>query len=204
MNSNIKAMSYTQNNEEAVITAYFTSNEGRLLDIGSHDGVRLSNSRRLIENGWSGVLVEPSPFAFVELLANTKQFPERVSLWNVAITSAPSPALTFNDSMGDFISSFDEGHLNKWADHPNWRKYRVKPVDIAELLEIEGTNFDFISIDVEGTNWNLLKALPNELLENAKMICIEYDNWMTAMKDYLSPFGFKVIHQNGENLIFVK
>lgn len=194
---------YSQNQEEAVITAYFGSQTGRLLDIGSHDGVNLSNSRKLLENGWSGVLVEPSPTVFDKLLENTTEMQERVSLWNTAV-AVQSSVVDFTDSMGDYISTLSQEHLNKWSAHLNWRKFKVKTVTVAELLEAEGMQYDFITIDVEGTNWEILKALPNEVLESARMVCIEYDQWMTAMKNYLSPFGFKVIHQNGENLIFVK
>lgn len=194
---------YSQNQEEAVITAYFGSQTGRLLDIGAHDGVNLSNSRKLLENGWSGILVEPSPTVFDKLLENTTEMQDRVSLWNTAV-AVQSSVVDFTDSMGDYISTLSQEHLNKWAAHLNWRKFKVKTVTVAELLEAEGMQFDFITIDVEGTNWEILKALPNEVLESARMVCIEYDQWMTAMKNYLSPFGFKVIHQNGENLIFVK
>src|SRR5262249_30227089 len=54
---------YSQNDEESIITGYFGGRAGNLLDIGAYDGVSFSNSRRLIELGWSGALVEPLPHA---------------------------------------------------------------------------------------------------------------------------------------------
>ncbi len=45
-------------NEEQVILDYFGNKIGNLLDIGANDGITLSNSRKLIELGWSGDLIE--------------------------------------------------------------------------------------------------------------------------------------------------
>ncbi len=58
---------YSQNNEEQIIIEYFKDFKGHLLDIGANDGLTLSNSRKLIELGWTGDLVEPSPNAFQKL-----------------------------------------------------------------------------------------------------------------------------------------
>ena len=55
---------YSQNNEDIIIQNYFKDFTGRLLSIGENDGVTLSNVRALIEKGWQGDLVEPSPSAY--------------------------------------------------------------------------------------------------------------------------------------------
>ncbi len=60
---------YSQSGEQAVILNYFTGRErGTLLDIGANDGETFSMSRALMLDGWSGVLIEPSPAAFSKLL----------------------------------------------------------------------------------------------------------------------------------------
>jgi len=60
-------MRYSQNNEEDIILKYFGDFKGHLLDIGANDGVTLSNSRKLMETGWTGDFVEPSDKPFVKL-----------------------------------------------------------------------------------------------------------------------------------------
>jgi hypothetical protein len=47
-------------------------------------------------------------------------------------------------------------------------------------------------------------AMPYALLERLRMIVIEYDDKMQPITEYLNGFKFKVVHRNGENLIFVK
>lgn len=58
---------FSQNGEGKIIADYFGGFVGTLLDIGANDGMTLSNSRGLIEAGWSGVLVEPAAIAFSKL-----------------------------------------------------------------------------------------------------------------------------------------
>ena len=53
-------MSYTQNNEEALILNHFTNrnpSDLTVLDIGANDGKTFSNSLKVIELGWHGLLV---------------------------------------------------------------------------------------------------------------------------------------------------
>lgn len=196
---------YSQNQEEAVITAYFTSNEGRLLDIGAHDGVKLSNSRKLLENGWTGVLVEPSPAVFTQLLQNTEAIKDRVTLINAALTTKEVGAMVWHDSNGDFISTLSSGHVDKWSrNFQNWRSFIVHPLSCYSFFKTFGTDYDFVTIDVEGINYEILMACPLDLWDRAKMVCVEYDNKMQEITDYLTDLGFKIIHRNGENLIFIK
>lgn len=61
---------YSQNREQAVILRNLAGINGTLLDIGANDGITFSNTRALVELGWSGVLVEPSRTAFLKLCSN--------------------------------------------------------------------------------------------------------------------------------------
>ena len=52
---------YSQGYEEIYLLNYFKNNNtGFLVDIGAADGINNSNSKKLIELGWSGLLVEPN------------------------------------------------------------------------------------------------------------------------------------------------
>src|SRR3990167_7663552 len=77
-------MIYSQNNEQILIEKYFGNYKGTLLDIGANDGVTLSNSYALIQRGWRGSLVEPSPKAF-EILKETHRTKEGIFCFNAAI-----------------------------------------------------------------------------------------------------------------------
>ena len=61
---------YSQFEEQDHILRTFAGldSPGRFLDIGSWDPITFSNTRALVEMGWSGVMIEPSPGPFLEIL----------------------------------------------------------------------------------------------------------------------------------------
>jgi hypothetical protein len=70
---------YSQFDEQDAILAAFGlqpwqtnlspgNTDGRFLDLGAWDPITFSNTRALVELGWSGVMIEPSPGPFLELM----------------------------------------------------------------------------------------------------------------------------------------
>src|SRR6186713_1166854 len=101
---------YSQNNEEQIILDYFREGKrGKVLDIGANDGITFSNSAKLIELGWSAVLVEPSPIAYQRLLQQHKQHiaDGRVITLDVAIREAAQPSKIVLHESGSLINEKD-------------------------------------------------------------------------------------------------
>lgn len=189
---------YSQNNEEKVILSYFEgSNSGRFLDIGAADGVALSNTRALREKGWSGVLVEPNPHSFVGLMAN---YPEDdCSLVNVAV--APEGGLQKFHLTPDMVSTMDENHRKLWGKTVSFREAFVNILSVAELLKAFPGPYDFINIDVEGMNYEILVQLPLASLQ-CQLLCIEFGSQYEFITAMLEGKGWKRIHENAENYIY--
>jgi FkbM family methyltransferase len=195
---------YSQNKEEQYITDYFKGYLGSLLDIGAYDGKSFSNTLKLLEGGWSGVLIEPSPPAFLQLIENTKHL-KNIQLLNMAV-AAESKIMKFFDSHGDAISSIDIAHKEKWekGGKCSFREFFIKTVTINEVLDWFGYDFDFINLDVESLNLEIFNKIPFEYLKNLKMFCIEHDFHIDQILAKIRPLKFKEIHCNAENLILVK
>ncbi len=192
---------FSQNNEEAVIGEIFSGVTGRLLDIGAYVPGALSNTRALMDKGWEGVFVEPSPGPFKDLLDYYGGNP-RASLVNCAI--GLTPGLTaFYDSSGDAVSTASEQHKAKWEHGAGskYRKYWLKPLSVTELFDHFGYDFDLVSLDVEGLNWEIFQALPFSRLQ-AKVICVEHDFHQTEMGALVEAHGYTAVALNGENVIF--
>lgn len=72
---------YSQFGEDGVLQAIFSrigvANEW-CFECGAADGLFFSNTRRFIEQGWSGVLVEADDAAFRRLIQNNAGFGDRV------------------------------------------------------------------------------------------------------------------------------
>jgi FkbM family methyltransferase len=190
---------YSQNNEEQIILEQFGNTVGRFYDIGAWNGVKFSNTYALLERGWSGVLVEPEPASFLALQSNLKTFGDKARLVNTAIT--PAACLSpFWDSGGDAVSTLSTAHRDKWQPHlAPMRQYWIKTATMAELFDAFGPA-EFISLDTEGTNWELFKALPLAMSE-LKLVCVEHDGKAAEMQSHAAQWGWLAIHQTAENLI---
>jgi len=199
-------MSYSQNNEEAVITDYFKGTKGHFLDIGAYDGKTFSNTLRLAEMGWSGVCIEPSPTVFPALLKVHGENPN-ITLVNAAICPERLPRMVeFYDSGGDAISTTDMKHVEKWeAGYKcKFQKFFVYMMPLAEVFTKFGCSFQFINIDVESTNHALFLELPFSHLTDTRMICVEHDGNDMNMEGKAHSWGFVRLSFNGENLILAR
>ena len=110
--------------------------------------------------------------------------------------------------MGDAISSFDEKHKIKWEHNSKskFREFFIKTITIQEIFDIFGYQFDFINLDVEALNFEIIKRLINFVpqMKSLKLVCIEHDNKIEEIKTLFDTFHFKEIHRNNENLILGK
>lgn len=188
-------MIYSQRDEEPVILAN-TPQNGRFLDCGAYDLIIFSNTRALIERGWSGVFVEPSSGPFTGMVQNAKGC-ERITLVNAAVTPHYDGLMKFYHSH-DAIATSDEKHAEKWK-AANYTPIWVAGVSVMKLIEKFGP-FDFINVDTEGTSYEILKAIYLDAA-GCNLVCVEKDESKAVMEEYLNSVGFKVIHETAENLI---
>lgn len=195
---------YSQNNEEQVILEHFggkPESSGRFLDIGAYNGKTFSNTLALIERGWSGVCVEPSPSVFVDLLKLHGSNPQ-IRLLNAAITLSGGLS-KFWDSDGDAISSTVEAHAVKctagYGTH--YTEYDVFTMPLFQLFEVYGYNFNFINLDVEGCSYQLFTGLPFDRLTKTTCLCVEHDGHFAEIVQLTTPLGFRLLTCNAENVI---
>jgi FkbM family methyltransferase len=192
--------SYTQNDEEKyIIKSLKDIPNGRFLDIGAHDGITFSSTRKLFELGWSGVYVEPSPDVLPSLYKNAGS---NCTVLPVAIGTS-NGVMDFYSSGGDMVGTLSTDHLKLWSPYAKFNKTSVNVITINELEKQVGHQFDFIGIDVEGINldvfdqfdWNAWKP---------KCVCVEYESHKDHMINVMTKAGYKLIYTSSENLVFSK
>ena len=199
--------SYAQSQEDLFIINYFGDYKGTLLDIGANDGRTFSNSKLMIENGWSAHLLEPgSIFTELQLCHATNH---NVNCYNYGLGKHDevvhfweSDAHVLNGSDRGLVSTCNFEETKRW---PNV-KFTKRKVQLCSWATFAGLRlkFDFISIDVEGHEWEILQQIPLDEV-GCKCLCIEWNSNPELLKlfsDYCK--GFRVGLQNAENLIFVK
>lgn len=189
---------YSQYKEDEIFLEYFGDNVGRLLEIGAYHPTILSNSRALIEKGWSGVLVEPSP----ECYQNIKEFYKQdksVLVVNVAIGKEMG-MIDFWNSEGA-VATANEEHYNKWKNYQlDYKKIQVPCTSWNKFYKTYDGIYNFISIDAEGLDYDIISQI--NLDETCtELVCVEYTYRGEDIYNYLLSYGFKPIYQNGENII---
>lgn len=197
---------YSQNQEEKFILDYFKDFKGTFLDIGANDGITLSNSRALVELGWRGVLVEPSPKAYAQLKENCKKF-EGIYTYPYALGDS-NDMVKFHDSgthlnKGDhgLLSTITEEDFNKWRGITKFEEIEVECFRWKTFLNrLTIKAFDFISIDTEGYDMTIIKQID---LTGVKLICLEWNGKQKAEFSEICR-GFRLIYESAENLIFAR
>lgn len=74
---------YSQCGEDGILEAIFGvlgTTKGFCVEFGASSGVGGSNTHRLVQRGWKGVLIEPSPESYRLLVDNMRAFPEVICL----------------------------------------------------------------------------------------------------------------------------
>lgn len=197
---------YSQNNEEQVIVSFFGNKVGNLIDIGANDGITFSNSRKLLELGWSGELIEPAEKPFNKLKELYKDN-KKVKLHNIAISDLRGE-LTFYSS-GEHVGNGDSDLLSTLSivDKQKWENstvYLESKVQSLKWLDFYNWQiYDFINIDAEGYDLNILKQMDLKEL-GCKCLCIEHNGhqYNDIMRE-LRRYNMKTLLVNNENLISV-
>lgn len=199
---------YSQNNEEEEILKYFGDKVGTFISIGENDGITLSNVRALAERGWSGVLVEPSPSAFAKLKENYKD-KEGFYLYRFALgitnglVKMWDSGTHFNTGDTSLLSTLVEADRDKWAASTKFTEIEVQCFRWKTFLNrLKIKKFDFISLDAEGLDYEILKQID---LRDTSCVCVEFngDANLKVKFDALM-IGFKLIYTSSENLVYVR
>lgn len=199
-------MGFSQNNESEIIARFFGNHIGTFLSIGENDGITLSNVYDLTLKGWNGTAVEPSPTAFAKLETLYLGLPH--TLINAAVTDKNGETILYDS--GEHLGKGDSSLLStvipeeksRWVKE-SWTEIKVPTINFATMLGISKVKtFDFISIDCEGAELMIMPQMDLKLL-GCKLLCVEWNGKDQDKFDAIVlPQGYKLIHKNGENLIY--
>lgn len=204
---------FSQNREEMYILNYFNRRGGSLCSIGENDGVTFSNARALLLRGWSGVLIEASPKAFeklkhhTNLIRNENVYPVNIALTNYdgeMVLQESGSILPGKEDIA-LVSTIHLHEMNRFKSVTKYNPVTVKCCTWRTFLyESPIKQFDFISIDIEGEELNVLPDMDFDAMET-KMVCIEWNSKPELKKEYDKYLSkFNVIYTSAENLIYAR
>jgi FkbM family methyltransferase len=195
---------YSAADEERIIHEYFGDKRGRYLEIGAFDGKAASNTRALLDRGWSGVAVEPNPEVFLRLRDEVEGYP--VQCVNTAIGPEDEVGLFYYwpgnaAASGTFdVSSRDEARRVRKIGQA--REMYLPVTSVATLVGQFPGPYDFLSLDAEGMDLRILHALKAFQL-GVQMICVEIGSHHQQIVEWAQG-RYDIIWENGCNIIFGK
>lgn len=170
--------------------------EGRVLDIGAWQPIDKSNTAQLIENGFGGVLVEPSPGPLKDLVQFYKDNP------NIEIIGAP-----ITPHGGWVKLNLTDDALSTETISEVWREQGgyfgsawYLSISVADLIARVGGDFQVCSIDTEGSSCEVFA----ELLKTGarpRIVILEHDGRVVELFPMSEAANYRQASLNGTNII---
>ena len=180
----------------------------RFVQVGANDGIFSDPLRPYILTcGWRGILVEPQADVFERLKANYEHCSDRLVFENVAISSGddltiylPTTLGSENPSHALSVVSSDPRVLANTIGVPEsrLRPVTVPAVTLDALLERHHfTDIDFLQIDAEGYDWDVLQTLNLDKVAPT-LIQIETGHLsraaLSSMAEFLNKAGYLIYY----------
>ena len=156
--------SYSQFGEDLLINKFFKNFTGSYVDIGCYHPIKYNNTMLLYLRGWNGTNIDLNPTSidlFNLFRKNDKNIcaclSNRIKFTNIYFDNIYSP---LNSVYLDNSKNFSiKGIKSK----------KVKTEIFSNLVK---ENFDFLNIDCEGSDYDIIKTI-NLNYYTPKLICIE-------------------------------
>ena len=179
--------------EARLIAAFFGPHQGYFVEVGANEPRARSQTFHLERAGWTGVLVEPQPQLAALLHAERK-----AKVFAVACSSPENAGKTLPLHVAGPLSSLDRAAMA-----PGARPEAVIDVPVRTLdaiLEEAGAppGFDFLSIDVEGHELDVLRGF-TVARWRPRLILLEDHVGDLAKHRALKAAGYRIVRRYENN-----
>jgi FkbM family methyltransferase len=188
----VKAPSLAIDREMRLVDAFFSSDKGYFVEVGANNPYG-SQTWLLEQSGWTGVLIEPLPDLAAELRATRK-----ARVFSVACSSPENAGRELPFHVAGPHSSLDRKRMA-----PGAVVEKIINVPIRTLDSILGeagspTRLDFLSIDVEGHEIEVLRGL-DIARWRPRLILLEDHVADLSRHRYLTAAGYRIIRRYENN-----
>lgn len=205
---------YSQHGEDCLLWQFFEQkSRGYYVDVGAFDGVHLSNTYTFELAGWSGLCVEPLP----DMFARCQQHRPGAACVNMAcIADATQTQVTFYvEALGllsgvqpDREADVQRRYERRGLHFEGFQTISVQACTLTSLLDAyvpNGTSIDFISIDVEGTELDVLRGL-DFTRYRPRLFILEANTsaQREALLAFMQDVGYVPVRRLGVNIIFAQ
>jgi len=185
--------SYSQDGEDMILKSIYEGRKnykGFFVDVGAHHPVRYSNTRFFYKKGWRGINIEPTPSAIKPF----NLFRRRDINLNIGV-GENRDTLTFYCFNEPALNSFSKEVSEKIVkERPKYKIIKEVKIEVFPLAEVfdkylpTGTRIDFMTIDVEGLDFEVLKSNNWEKYKPEVLLVEENINVDEMDKSRIYPF----------------
>lgn len=204
---------YSQCGQDKFINEQIFKNKknGVFVDIGAHDGVSYSNSYFFEKDlDWTGICVEPHPERFKDLIKvrSKKTICLPVAVADFEGKSKFLQVTGYPEMLSGLLDYYDSRHLDRVDQEISGRGGNKITIDVQvlklkDILEQNKiTHVDFMSVDTEGSELEVLKSIDFSKVE-IDVIAIENNFGENKIKNFLTTKNYKLIRKLGGDEVYV-
>lgn len=153
-------ISYSQEGEDLILARFFENqNQGFYIDVGAFHPQRFSNTYYFYLKGWRGINIDAMPNS---MKLFNKLRPNDINL-EIPISGKPE-ILTYYEFNEPALNGFDSKlsqERDSFLDYQIIQTFQLKTSTLAQVLDNflpNNQKIDFINIDVEGLDYQVLKS----------------------------------------------
>ena len=201
-----KKETYSAHKEDLIVKKFFKNKKnGFFVDVGCHHPSRINNTFLLYHLGWRGVNIDMNKLS--------------IDLFNVCRKEDTNLnyAVSGKNNIINFYTNKEHSLTSSILKKSNFEKFKYKKIiesktliSILEKTKYKNKQIDFLNIDAEGVDFQVLKSLDFNIYK-PKLICIEM--WRTNPKKsikhnniykFLKNKNYKLIATAAANCLFAK
>ena len=208
----ISSLPFTSQNgqDRYVIENFFKNSDGSIMtngffiEFGAYDGIKFSNTKILEMLGWKGICIEPVPHVFTQLQKNRScvciqgciSDKAGTALFREIIGHEPLSGLSekYDPRHSDLVENYYRG-TSTYYEVPCYCLSKI-------MLDYNINKIDFLCIDTEGGELDILKSLSDEELEKIDVLCVEDNYGDPEFFKFLQSKNFRFITRMTQDLIF--
>jgi FkbM family methyltransferase len=174
-----------------------------IVDVGANDGLYQSNSRFFLEREWAGVLIEPVPRSFHNLVKSMDVFKDRITFINAALADTHGTAKIYrhpNDS-----DRTNDGGASLIKIPQSNLYWECLTLDAATLAHIYG-DVGILSIDAEGYDFVILKRWLSTPSKPTIIITEDLTDWGQQQEkhQFMLGSGYRFWQHVSGNDVYIK